>query len=339
MEHQALTIHNWSPRVQGCRFSGSGLHFGLRLTKLASANSAFRQSGKLLEVHFQKLQGGRCSVNRLRASKPVEVVNSDDGNSDSYDDDDDDCSAKKKSVNDPDAMNADERREWRRQIRDVLAKYPDNEEEIDPEEKKAKMQKLLADYPLVVNEEDPKWPEDADGWGFSLDQFFDKITIKNVKKDDDDDDDRQEIVWKDDDYIRPIKDIKTAEWEEILFKDISPLVILVHNRYKRPKENEKIREELEKAVHIIWNCRLPSPRCVAVDAVVETDLASALKVSKFPEVVFSKAGRVLYREREIRTADEFSKIMAYFYYGAAKPPCLDKIDDVQELIPTVQVNQ
>lgn len=28
----------------------------------------------------------------------------------------------------------------------------------------------------------------------------------------------------------------------------------------RPKDNEKIREELEKAVHIIWNCRLPSPR-------------------------------------------------------------------------------
>ncbi|KAJ0034374.1 hypothetical protein Pint_26463 [Pistacia integerrima] len=92
------------------------------------------------------------------------------------------------------------------------------------------------------------------------------ITIKNVKKDDDDDenyDSENEIVWQDDNYICPIKDIKTAEWEETVFKDISPLIVLVHNR---PKENEKIRDEIEKAVHIIWNCRLPFPRCVAVDA-------------------------------------------------------------------------
>lgn len=30
--------------------------------------------------------------------------------------------------------------------------------------------------------------------------------------------------------------------------------------FHRPKENEKIRDELEKAVQIIWNCGLPSPR-------------------------------------------------------------------------------
>ncbi|CAN1168831.1 Thioredoxin-like fold domain-containing protein MRL7L, chloroplastic [Linum perenne] len=338
MAHQALTIHNWSSRVQAYRFSGSGMHLGFELTKFAAPASSFRHA-KLLEVHFQ-LQRGRCSGNRLRASKPVEVLSSDSSDSDEDDDDDDDCSAKTKSVNEPYAS-VDERLEWRRKIREVLAKYPDKEEELDPAEKKARMQKLLADYPLVVNEEDPDWTDEADGWGFSLGQFFDKITIKNVKKDDDDDDydSDKEIVWKDDDYIRPIKDIKTAEWEEHLFKDISPLIILVHHRYKRPKENEKIRDELEKAVHIIWNCGLPSPRFVAVDAVVETDLVSALKVSQFPEVIFSKAGRVLYREKEIRTADEFSKIMAYFYYGAAKPPCLDNIDDVQELIPTVQVSR
>lgn len=98
------------------------------------------------------------------------------------------------------------------------------------------MERLLAEYPLVVEEEDPDWPEDADGRGFGLDQFFNKISIKNVKKDDDDDDDYdsdKEIVWQDDDYIRPIKDITSAEWEETVFKDISPLIILVHNRYKR----------------------------------------------------------------------------------------------------------
>nr|6NE8_A Chain A, Thioredoxin-like fold domain-containing protein MRL7L, chloroplastic [Arabidopsis thaliana] len=141
-----------------------------------------------------------------------------------------------------------------------------------------------------------------------------------------------------DNYIRPIKDLTTAEWEEAVFKDISPLMVLVHNRYKRPKENEKFREELEKAIQVIWNCGLPSPRCVAVDAVVETDLVSALKVSVFPEIIFTKAGKILYREKGIRTADELSKIMAFFYYGAAKPPCLNGVVNSQEQIPLVDVS-
>ncbi|XP_010469673.1 PREDICTED: kinesin-related protein 4-like isoform X4 [Camelina sativa] len=246
------------------------------------------------------------------------------------------------SLDDP-----EERREWRKTIRDVIDKHPDVEEdeEIDMVEKRRKMQKLLADYPLVVNEEDPDWPEDADGWGFSFNQFFNKITIKNEKKKDDDDEDddegddnEKEIVWQDDNYIRPIKGLKTAEWEETVFKDISPLMVLVHNRYKRPKENEKFREELEKAIQVIWNCGLPSPRCVAVDAVVETDLVSALQVSVFPEIIFTKAGKILYREKGIRTADELSKIMAFFYYGAAKPPCLNGVDNSQEQIPLVDVS-
>lgn len=131
-------------------------------------------------------------------------------------------------------MDDEERLEWRKKIREVINRNPDVEEEMDPIEKRKKLQKLLADYPLVVEEDDPNWPEDADGWGFNLGQFFNKITIKNVKKDDDENyDSENEIVWQDDDYIRPIKDITSAEWEETIFKDISPLVVLVHNRYKR----------------------------------------------------------------------------------------------------------
>ncbi|MBA0767667.1 hypothetical protein Gotri_016528 [Gossypium trilobum] len=256
------------------------------------------------------------------------------------DDDDDESSTKKGRMDDSYHFDADERREWRAKIREVISKHPEIQEEIDPAEKLNKMQKLLADYPLVVDDDDPNWPEDADGWGFNLGQFFDKITIKNAKKENDDDDDydsEKEVVWQDDNYIRPIKDIKIAQWEETVFKDISPLIILVHNRYKRPKENERVWDELEKAVHIIWNCRLPSPRCVAVDAIVEDALASALKVSVFPEIIFTKAGKILYREQAIRTADELSKMMAFFYYGAAKPPCLDFIGNGQEMIPSIVI--
>ncbi|XP_068333703.1 thioredoxin-like fold domain-containing protein MRL7L, chloroplastic [Pyrus communis] len=256
---------------------------------------------------------------------------------DSSDDDDEPSSGIK---DDPYFMGSQERREWRNTIRRVLDTNPDVKEELDPSERTKKVQQLLANYPLVVEEEDPEWPEDADGRGFKLDQFFDKITIKNTpKKDDDENDDSDsEVVWQDDNYIRPIKDVTTAEWEETVFKDISPLIILVHNRYRRPKENERIRNELEKAIHIIWNCRLPSPRCIAVDAVTEHDLVSALQVSVFPEIIFTKAGKILYREKEIRSGDELSKVMAFFYYGAARPPCLNGIGDRQEAIPYVPVS-
>ncbi|KAK8976144.1 hypothetical protein V6N11_007638 [Hibiscus sabdariffa] len=266
-----------------------------------------------------------------------------DSDDDDSDDDDGESSMKKGQVDESYRVDADERRQWRAKIREVISKQPEIGEETDPVDKLNKMQKLLADYPLVVDEDDPDWPEDADGRGFNLDQFFDKITIKNNKKENVDDDDgydsEKEVVWQDDDYIRPIIDIKTAQWEETVFKDISPLIVLVHNRYKRPKENERVRDELTKAVQIIWNCRLPSPRCVAVDAVVEDDLVSALNVSGFPEVIFTKAGKILYRERAIRTADELSKMMAFFYYGAAKPPCLDCTGDRQERIPTVVIKR
>lgn len=40
-------------------------------------------------------------------------------------------------------------------------------------------------------------------------------------------------------------------------------------------------------------------KCVAVDAVVETELVAALKVSVFPEIIFTKAGKILFREKGI----------------------------------------
>uniref|UniRef100_A0A803KTY1 Uncharacterized protein n=1 Tax=Chenopodium quinoa TaxID=63459 RepID=A0A803KTY1_CHEQI len=154
-------------------------------------------------------------------------------------------------------MDEDERREWRKKIWDVIDKYPNVQEELDPEEKRRKMEKLLAEYPLVVEEEDPDWPEDADGRGFGLDQFFNKISIKN---------------------------------------------------------------------------------CVAIDAVVDCDLVSALKVSNFPELIFTKSGKILYREKAIRPADELSKIMAYFYYGAAKPPFFNVMENIDEAVPSAPIS-
>ncbi|XP_042490935.1 thioredoxin-like fold domain-containing protein MRL7L, chloroplastic isoform X2 [Macadamia integrifolia] len=318
-------------------FSGGILLSKATQRSCSSVSSSKFNNSAIPSPKFPKLSlEGNCRRRtRLRASKVEEEVGSDGGRKDKESkiggEDDEDG---------PTLMDEGERREWRRKIREVIDKNPDVEEEEDPEERTKKMEKLLADYPLVVDEEEPDWPDDADGWGFNFGQFFNKITIKNVKKDDDENyDSDKELVWQDDNYIRPIKDITTMEWEETVFKDISPLIILVHNRYKRPRENEKVRDELEKAVHVFWNSRLPSPRCVAVDAVVELDLVSALKVSDFPEIIFTKAGKILYREKANRTADDLSRIMAFFYYGAAKPPCLSNDGDSQEVIPSLARNK
>lgn len=165
--------------------------------------------------------------------------------------------------------------------------------------------------------------------------------------------------------------------------------------FSRPKENEKVRDELEKAVHIIWNCRLPSPRVSNLvfimrvsshlytnhsywlfisDSVLLLMLLSRLIWSLLfkclsslrwflpklgrscivKKVIFSWClvflfivGSALLLSNSqisfgcflgIRTADELSKIMAYFYYGAAKPPCLKIEVDSQEEIPSVPIS-
>ncbi|KAI9089927.1 hypothetical protein K1719_028897 [Acacia pycnantha] len=331
-----------SPMKQN-KFNSSNSFFGAHyLPKTRQCKTREEHLG--LSSNLLRLSLQDAIPKRIRISRRIEALKSNDASGrkkrEDFSDSDDETDAHPPlEENDPYLMNLEERQEWRQKIRDVISMYPNIQEEVDPVEKREKMQKLLKDYPLVLEEDDPDWPEDAGGWGFNLGQFFDKITIKNNKKvDDDNDDSDNEIVWQDDNYIRPIKEIRTAEWEETVFKDISPLVIIVHNRYKRPKENERILNEVEKAVNIIWNCRLPSPRCVAVDAVVETDLVAVLQVSSFPEIIFTKAGKILFREKAIRSADELSKMMAFFYFGAAKPSCLNNITDFQEDIPSLPIN-
>uniref|UniRef100_J3M785 Thioredoxin domain-containing protein n=2 Tax=Oryza brachyantha TaxID=4533 RepID=J3M785_ORYBR len=237
-------------------------------------------------------------------------------------------------------MTDEQRRTLRRKIREMMDRVPETRELTDPAERKAKMLELLTKYQLVVEEEDPNWPEDADdGNGFSLGQFFDKITIKAEKKNDDQDDDKgyqseKEIVWEDDNYIKPIRDVKTADWDDTVFTDFGPLIVLVHNRYKRPQENEMARDQLVKAIEMFWEYNLPSPRCVAVDACAEPDLVEALNVSGFPEVLFTNAGKIIHRDKVVRSGEEWSRMMAFFYYKAVRPPCLSEADGQgQEKVP------
>ncbi|XP_047044503.1 thioredoxin-like fold domain-containing protein MRL7L homolog, chloroplastic [Lolium rigidum] len=273
-----------------------------------------------------------ASAWEFRASEPKTVGRlvigggpcHDDTNSESSDDDDDD---------EPPPMTDEERKKLRSKIREMMDRMPEMQELTDPEEKKAKMRELLTKYELVVEEEDPEWPEDADdGMGFGLGQFFDKITIKAEKRDDDANDDdagdgtKKEIVWEDDNYITQVRDVKTKDWDDTVFTDFGPLIVLVHNRYKRPQENVMARNELVKAIETFWEHDLPSPRCVAVDACAEPDLVAALKVSSFPELLFTNAGRILHREKAVRSAEVLARMIAFFYYKAARPPCLSESD-------------
>ncbi|AQK93754.1 Thioredoxin superfamily protein [Zea mays] len=74
--------------------------------------------------------------------------------------------------------------------------------------------------------------------------------------------------------------------------------------------------------------------CVAVDACAEPDLVDALKVSGFPEILFTNAGRIIHREKVVRSAEAWSRMMAFFYYKAARPPFLCEADGKgQEKVP------
>ncbi|KAK8505292.1 hypothetical protein V6N13_045733 [Hibiscus sabdariffa] len=223
--------------------------------------------------------------------------------------DDDESSVKKGQIDDSYCFDADERRQWRAKIREVINKHPEVEQEIDPVDKLNKMQKLLAG------------------------QFFDKITIKNNKENDDDYDSEKERVWQDDDYIHPIKDIKNLR--VINGNRLYSRTLVLESFSSITAKAERKRKSSGRADESCAHNMELQAAFTKIDDVAEDDLVSALKVSSFPEIIFTKAGKILYRERAIRTADELSKMTAFVYYRAAKPPCLDCTGDRQERITAV----
>ncbi|CAH8275034.1 unnamed protein product [Arabidopsis lyrata] len=173
---------------------------------------------------------------------------------------------------------------------------------------------------MVVEEEDPYWPVDTDvGWGIKASEYFDTHPIKNVVGED-----GTEIDWEGEIDDSWVKEINCLEWESFAFHP-SPLLVLVFERYKRASDNWKTLKELEKAIKVYWdaNDRLP-PRAVKIDLNIETDLAYALKAKECPQILFLRGNRILYREKEFRTADELVHMIAHFYYKAKRPLWVDK---------------
>lgn len=167
----------------------------------------------------------------------------------------------------------------------------------------------------VVEEDDPNWPLDAEvGWGIRASEYFEKHPIKNVVGED-----GVEIDWEGELDDNLVKEINCLEWESFAFHP-SPLIVLVFERYNRASENWRALKELEKAAKVYWNAkdRLP-PRTVKLDMNIETDLAYALKVRECPQLLFLRGNRIIYREPQIRTADELVQMIAHFYYKARKP--------------------
>ncbi|KAL3519592.1 hypothetical protein ACH5RR_017741 [Cinchona calisaya] len=172
---------------------------------------------------------------------------------------------------------------------------------------------------MVVEEEDPNWPLDADvGWGIRASEYFEQHSIRNVIGED-----GAEIDWEGEIDNGLVKEINCLEWESFAFHP-SPLIVLVFERYNRASENWKVLKELEKAAEVYWKAknRLP-PRTVKLDINIEKDLAYALKVKECPQILFLRGNRILYREKETRTSDELVQMIAHFYYNAKKPLCIN----------------
>ncbi|CAN4083896.1 unnamed protein product [Withania somnifera] len=159
---------------------------------------------------------------------------------------------------------------------------------------------------IIVEEEDPDWPLDADvGWGIRASEYFDKHPIKNVVGED-----GVEIDWEGEIDDCWVKEINCLEWESFAFHP-SPLIVLVFERYNRASENWKALKELEKAAKAYWSAkeRLP-PRPTPL-------------VKECPEILFLRGNRILYREKDTSTADDLVQMIAYFYYNAKKPRCIN----------------
>ncbi|KAK4407254.1 Thioredoxin-like fold domain-containing protein MRL7, chloroplastic [Sesamum angolense] len=178
---------------------------------------------------------------------------------------------------------------------------------------------------MLIEEEDPDWPLDADiGWGIRASEYFDKHPIKNIVGED-----GTEIDWEGEIDDGLVKEINCLEWESFAFHP-SPLIVLVFERYNRQvatfcinvlaSDNWKVLKELEKAAEVYWKAkdRLP-PRTVKIDINIERDLAYALKVKECPQILFLRGNKILYREKDMRSADELVQMIAYFYYNAKKP--------------------
>ncbi|KAL5228265.1 hypothetical protein ABZP36_016530 [Zizania latifolia] len=192
------------------------------------------------------------------------------------------------------------------------------EEEFPDEEGKEGHGEEEGEQKAVVEEEDPSWPLDADiGWGIRASEYFDKHSIKNVTVD------GVEIDWEGDIDEGWVKEINCLEWESFAFHP-SPLVVLVFERYNRAADNWRFLQELEKAAKVYWKAkdRLP-PRTVKVDMNIERDLAYALQVKECPQLLFLRGNKILYREKELRTADELVQMIAHFYYNAKRPSCVN----------------
>ncbi|PPS07612.1 hypothetical protein GOBAR_AA13037 [Gossypium barbadense] len=107
---------------------------------------------------------------------------------------------------------------------------------------------------MVVEEDDPDWPLDADiGWGIRASEYFEQHAVKNVVGED-----GFEIDWEGETDDSWVKEINCLEWESFAFHP-SPLIVLVFERYKRATHNWKTLKELVKAIQVYWNSkdRLP----------------------------------------------------------------------------------
>ncbi|XP_034689952.1 thioredoxin-like fold domain-containing protein MRL7, chloroplastic [Vitis riparia] len=171
---------------------------------------------------------------------------------------------------------------------------------------------------VVVEEESSNWPLDAEvGWGIRASEYFEQHPIKNVVGED-----GVEIDWEGELETGWVKEINCLEWESFAFHP-SPLIVLVFERYNRASDNWKVLKELEKAAKVYWSAkdRLP-PRTVKIDINIERDMAYALQAKECPQILFLRGNRILYREKDFRTADELVHMIAYFYYNAKKPSCI-----------------
>lgn len=225
----------------------------------------------------------------------------------------------------PDMPNS---KEFSKRIQDLInadldQRYRSDDEDIDDKD------------PICVEEDDPFWLDEPDeGWGYKVsDLFKEKFGVKEGKKkkekDDDDDDvsDIPEIDWDFQPEKWSAKDVDSMSWVDTVFGDPSPLVALLYDRYgKKGRECYHVLRELEEAANRMWDCKKLPPRLVKLNVSFEEDLSAAIGVKEVPTLLFIKGGKMIHHQSGYFTADDLLRLISYFYHGAARPPCLKKVE-------------
>ncbi|BBM99331.1 hypothetical protein MPTK1_1g20510 [Marchantia polymorpha subsp. ruderalis] len=154
--------------------------------------------------------------------------------------------------------------------------------------------------------------------------------------DDDEGDTDLSLKWEQEEYQWIVREINFLEWDLVALQDPTPLIVLGFERYgSSGVDGWALLKELETMIKRIIDSRKYPVRAVKLDVNIEADLAAALKMKTVPTLLFINAGKLVYRMTGVKSADELLQITSHLFYHSTKPSCMAD-DKTSESVANMQ---